>query len=233
LLTMDDGIVNWGEHTLEEDTNHALMAFSSNNEVSLCSRTCTDSYNALKKICDEQLTQLGDQEAQILAYTQAVKKLETQLALKDKELLQKTVDSWKESSKNLCRLINSGMSSTSKIGLGYGIKSNDEVLSYEEEINCFVFQCTKEDYVGKPLYSRFVKLNDFKGVPNPLNGDYTPKPQEEIDESLYVYGKKGPQEPEPSPSDDRTSEYSTCQSNDSAESTELSLNILLIWNQQL
>ncbi|GKD31871.1 hypothetical protein Tco_1242649, partial [Tanacetum coccineum] len=41
---------------------------------------------------------------------------------------------------------------------------------------------------------------------------------EEIDESLYVYGKKGPQEPEPSVSDDRSSEYSTCQSNDSARS---------------
>ncbi|GJZ42278.1 hypothetical protein Tco_0589164, partial [Tanacetum coccineum] len=27
-------------------------------------------------------------------------------------------------------------------------------------------------------------------------GDYTPIPQEEIDESLYVYGKKGPQEPD-------------------------------------
>ncbi|GJZ66948.1 hypothetical protein Tco_0630188 [Tanacetum coccineum] len=36
--------------------------------------------------------------------------------------------------------------------------------------------------------------------------------------SLYVYGKKGPQEPEPSVSDDRSSECSTCQSNDSAES---------------
>ncbi|GJR53632.1 hypothetical protein Tco_1404153 [Tanacetum coccineum] len=46
------------------------------------------------------------------------------------------------------------------------------------------------------------------GVPHPLSGDYTPKPQEEIDESLYVYGKKGPQEPEPSVSDDRSSEYS-------------------------
>ncbi|GJW45945.1 hypothetical protein Tco_0077591 [Tanacetum coccineum] len=33
LLTMDDGIVNWGEHTEEEvETNHALMAISSNNE---------------------------------------------------------------------------------------------------------------------------------------------------------------------------------------------------------
>ncbi|GKE89770.1 hypothetical protein Tco_1567245, partial [Tanacetum coccineum] len=48
-----------------------------------------------------------------------------------------------------------------------------------------------EDSVGKPLYSRFIKTNDFKGVPHPLNGDYTPKPQEEIDESLYVYGSIG------------------------------------------
>ncbi|GJS57675.1 hypothetical protein Tco_0652459 [Tanacetum coccineum] len=75
-----------------------------------------------------------------------------------------------------------------------------------------------EDSVGKPLYSRFIKTNDFKGVPHPLSGDYTPTPQEEIDESLYVYGKKGPQEPEPSVSDDRSNEYSTCQSNDSAGS---------------
>ncbi|GJR26545.1 hypothetical protein Tco_1102777 [Tanacetum coccineum] len=85
-------------------------------------------------------------------------------------------------------------------------------------MNFSVFNCTEEDSVGKPLYSRFIKTNDFKGVPHPLSGDYTPKPQEEIDESLYVYGKKGPQEPEPSVSDDRSSEYSTCQSNDSAGS---------------
>ncbi|GJY18665.1 putative ribonuclease H-like domain-containing protein [Tanacetum coccineum] len=139
-------------------------------------------------------------------------------AVKEKEQLQKTLDSWKDSSKNLWRLINSGMSSSSKIGLGYEIKSNNEVLSYEEEMNFVCFNYTEEDSVGKPLYSRFIKTNDFKGVPHPLSGDYTPKPQEEIDESLYVYGKKGPQEPEPSVSDDRSSECSTCQSNDSAGS---------------
>ncbi|GJR88397.1 ribonuclease H-like domain-containing protein [Tanacetum coccineum] len=255
LLTMDDGIVNWGEHTEVEETNHALMAISSSNEVSLCSKTCIDSYNTLKTLCDEQMNQLGDQEAQILAYSQAVKKLEAQLvtfqkqqlslnekltfqaneiyekdeklkryrrigmkAVKEKEQLQKTLDSWKDSSKNLWRLINSGMSSNSKVGLGFEIQSNNEVLSYEEEMNFSVFNCSKEDSVGKPLYSRFTKTNDFKGVPHPLSGDYTPTPQEEIDESLYVYGKKGPQEPEPNVSDDRSSEYSTCQSNDSAGS---------------
>ncbi|GKB39908.1 ribonuclease H-like domain-containing protein, partial [Tanacetum coccineum] len=171
LLTMDDGIVNWGEHTEAEETNHALMAISSSNEVTLCSKTCIDSYNTLKTLCDEQMNQLGDQEAQILAYSQAVKKLEAQLvtfqkqqlslnekltfqaneiyekdeklkryrrigmkAVKEKEQLQKTVDSWKDSSKNLWRLINYGMSSNDKLGLGYEIQSNDEVLSYEEEM---------------------------------------------------------------------------------------------------
>ncbi|GJV78792.1 hypothetical protein Tco_1514662 [Tanacetum coccineum] len=141
-------------------------------------------------------------------------------AVKEKEQLQKTVDSWKDSSKNLWRLINSGMSSSSKIGLGYEIKSNDEVLSYEEEMNFSVFKCSKEDSIGKPSYSRFTKTNDFKGVPHPLNGDYTPKPQEEIDDSLYVYGKKGPQKPEISVSDENSSEHSSCQSNDSEGSCE-------------
>ncbi|GKA87293.1 hypothetical protein Tco_0809004 [Tanacetum coccineum] len=79
LLTMDDGIVNWREHTKVEETNHALIAISSSNEVTLCSKTCIDSYNTLKLLCDEQMNQLGDQEAQILAYSQTVKKLEAQL----------------------------------------------------------------------------------------------------------------------------------------------------------
>ncbi|GJS14007.1 putative ribonuclease H-like domain-containing protein [Tanacetum coccineum] len=47
-------------------------------------------------------------------------------------------------------------------------------------------------------------------------------PQEEIDESLYVYGKKGPQEPEPNVSDDKSNECSTCQSNASAGSIRTS-----------
>ncbi|GJR74757.1 putative nucleotidyltransferase, ribonuclease H [Tanacetum coccineum] len=141
LLTMDDGVVNWGEHTVEEEeTNHALMAISSNNEVSLC------------------------------------------------------------------------MTSNSKVGLGYEIQSNNEVLSYEEEMNRTVFKCTEEDFLNKPLYSRFSKTDNFKGVPHPLTGDYTPKPQEEIDDSLYVYGKKGPQKPKTSVSDDKFSENSVTSS---------------------
>ncbi|GJU08302.1 putative ribonuclease H-like domain-containing protein [Tanacetum coccineum] len=110
-------------------------------------------------------------------------------------------------------------------------------------MNFFVFKCSKEDSIGKPLYSRFTKTNDFKGVPHPLSGDYTPKPQEEIDDSLYVYGKKGPQKPEISISDENSSEHSTCQSNDSEGSCEntsehsfetrigKSIQLMLVWGQ--
>ncbi|GKE50541.1 hypothetical protein Tco_1481799 [Tanacetum coccineum] len=135
-------------------------------------------------------------------------------AVKEKEELQKIVDKWQNSAKNLFRLIDSSMSSTSKIGLGYGIHSNDEVLSYEEEMNHSVFHNTAEDYSGRPLYNRFVKTNDYKGVPHPLNSDYTLREQPDIDDSLYVPGKRGPQLPDTDVSD-KTSEYSTCQSNDS------------------
>ncbi|GKA70020.1 ribonuclease H-like domain-containing protein [Tanacetum coccineum] len=199
LLTIDDGVVNWGDHTTEEETNHALMAISSNSEVSSCSKTCIDSYNKLKALCDEQqqlslneqltfkANEIYEKDKKLRKYRRIGMKV-----VKEKDQLKKTVDSWYNSSKNLWKLIDSGMTSNCKIGLGYQIQSNNEVLSYEEELNRSVFKCTKEDYVNKPLYNRFTKTNDFKGVPHPLSGDYTPKPQEEIDESLYIYGKKDP-----------------------------------------
>ncbi|GJW78358.1 ribonuclease H-like domain-containing protein, partial [Tanacetum coccineum] len=37
-----------------KETNHALMAISSSSEVSLCSKTCIDSYNTLKTLFDKK-----------------------------------------------------------------------------------------------------------------------------------------------------------------------------------
>ncbi|GJU22732.1 integrase, catalytic region, zinc finger, CCHC-type containing protein [Tanacetum coccineum] len=100
-------------------------------------------------------------------------------AVKDKDALQKIVDSWFASSKNLWKLVDCGMSSTVKIGLGYGIKSNAEVLGYEEEMS--------------------------RGT------------DEDIDDSLYEYGKHGPQPKSPSPTVSNASSivFSFCPSNDS------------------
>ncbi|GJZ98113.1 hypothetical protein Tco_0670566 [Tanacetum coccineum] len=138
--------------------------------------------------------------------------------VKDKDALQKIVDSWFASSKNLWKLIDCGMSSTVKIGLGYGIKSNAEVLGYEEEISrgIFAFRETNAGYNDIPLYSRFKQV-EYKGVPHPLSGDYTPREQEDIDDSLYEYGKYRPQPQSLSPTVSNASSivFSICPSNDS------------------
>ncbi|GJW56622.1 ribonuclease H-like domain-containing protein [Tanacetum coccineum] len=103
-------------------------------------------------------------------------------------------------------------------GLGYGIKSNAEVLGYEEEISrgIFAFRETNAGYNDIPLYSRFKQV-EYKGVPHPLSGDYTPREQEDIDDSLYEYGKYGPQPQSPSPTVSNASSivFSICPSNDS------------------
>ncbi|GJS63601.1 hypothetical protein Tco_0678165 [Tanacetum coccineum] len=197
LMTIDEGQINWVEQTTDEELNHALMAFTVNNEVSMCSKLCLDSYNALQAKYDELQSEFGDQEAALVAHKLAVKKLESQLkashkqqsslneklnfqanqifekdeklkkyrrigmkAVKDKDALQKIVDSWFASSKNLWKLIDCGMSSTVKIGLGYGIQSNAEVLGYEEEISrgIFAFRETNAGYNDIPLYSRFKQV---------------------------------------------------------------------------
>ncbi|GJX17804.1 putative ribonuclease H-like domain-containing protein [Tanacetum coccineum] len=113
-------------------------------------------------------------------------------------------------------LIDCGMSSTVKLGLGHSIKSNAEVLGYEEEMSrgIFVLRETDAGYYDIPLYSRFKQV-EYKGVPHPLSGDYTPRAQEDIDDSLYVYGKHGPQPQSPSPTVSNASSivFSICPSN--------------------
>ncbi|GJY78011.1 zf-CCHC domain-containing protein [Tanacetum coccineum] len=256
LMTIDEGQINWVEQTTDEEINHALMAFTVNNEVSMCSKLCLDSYNALKAKYDELQSEFGDQEAALTAHKIGLKKVEAQLrashkqqislneklhfqanqifekdeklkkyrrigmkAVKDKDALQKIVDSWFASSKNLWKLIDCGISSTVKLGLGYSIKSNAEVLSYEEEMDRGIFASIRETdpgYHDIPLFSRFKQV-EYKGVPPPLSGDYTPRAQEDIDDSLYVYGKHGPQPQSPSPTETNASSivFSICPFNDS------------------
>ncbi|GKB26915.1 ribonuclease H-like domain-containing protein [Tanacetum coccineum] len=209
LLTMDDGVVNWGEHTEEEvETNHALMAISSNNEVSLCSKTCIDSYNKLKTLCDEQTNQLGEQEVKILAYDQAVKKLEAQVVTFQKQQL--SLNEQLTFQANELYEKDEKLKKYRRIGMK-AVKEKEQLQKTIDVGSIYL----KEDFIDKPLYSRFSKTDNFKGIPHPLTGDYTPKPQEEIDDSLYVYGKKGHQKPEISDLDDNSTEHSTCQSNNS------------------
>ncbi|GJU58216.1 putative ribonuclease H-like domain-containing protein [Tanacetum coccineum] len=85
LMTIDEGQINWVEQTTDEELNHALMAFTVNNEVSMCSKLCLDSYNALQAKYDELQSEFGNQEAALVAHKIAVKKLESQLRASHKQ----------------------------------------------------------------------------------------------------------------------------------------------------
>ncbi|GJU26652.1 hypothetical protein Tco_1165273 [Tanacetum coccineum] len=85
LMTIDEGQINWVEQTADEELNHALMAFTVNNEVSMCSKLCLDSYNALQAKYDELQSEFGDQEAALTAHKLGIKKLESQLRASHKQ----------------------------------------------------------------------------------------------------------------------------------------------------
>ncbi|GJS59729.1 ribonuclease H-like domain-containing protein [Tanacetum coccineum] len=85
LMTIDEGQINWVEQTTDEEINHALMAFTVNNEVSMCSKLCLDSYNALKAKYDELQSEFGDQEAALTAHKIGLKKVEAQLKASHKQ----------------------------------------------------------------------------------------------------------------------------------------------------
>ncbi|GJY23986.1 ribonuclease H-like domain-containing protein [Tanacetum coccineum] len=88
-------------------------------------------------------------------------------------------------------------------------KLNPEI---NDHYNILTGEAQKDELKTKDKAYRFSKTDNFKGVPHPLTGDYTPKPQEEINDSLFVYGKKGPQKPETSVSYDKFSENSVTSS---------------------
>ncbi|GJZ48398.1 putative ribonuclease H-like domain-containing protein [Tanacetum coccineum] len=78
-------------------------------------------------------------------------------AVKEKEQLQKTLDSWKDSSKNLWRLINSGMSSNSKVGLG------EDLLNFSEHYLDQEYEISKEYLHNSSTYQ------DIKQFTSPKN----------------------------------------------------------------
>ncbi|GJX03654.1 hypothetical protein Tco_0189570 [Tanacetum coccineum] len=81
-------------------------------------------------------------------------------------------DKWKESSKNLVKLINSSMSSRSKFGLGYGDTfGSDEVFDLSAPS---IFDSCLKDAIEKPLYDWFVKPVGMHAVPPPITGTFMP-----------------------------------------------------------
>ncbi|GJV71778.1 ribonuclease H-like domain-containing protein [Tanacetum coccineum] len=139
-------------------------------------------------------------------------------AEKVKEDLKAKVEKWHKSSKNLGKLQNTQMSANDKFGLGYGDFRYDGILSYENKVLQSVFMNKESDLENQPLYDRFVIAEGMHAIPLPMTGNYMPSgPDIEINYSQYTYG---PKQSQPSESETQTSDFDTCESNISVETSE-------------
>nr|GEX71998.1 hypothetical protein [Tanacetum cinerariifolium] len=83
---------------------------------------------------------------------------------------------WKESSKNLVKLINSSMSTKTKLGLGFKeYIGSDEVFDLSTPS---VFNPEPENREVKSLYERFVKAGEMHEVPPSITGTFIDKSSE-------------------------------------------------------
>nr|GEU38057.1 putative ribonuclease H-like domain-containing protein [Tanacetum cinerariifolium] len=106
----------------------------------------------------------------------------------DNHLIQ--TEKWRNSSKNLFRLIESSMSVRTKIGLGFNNCIRENELGWDDSAFS-VFTTNSEDVEGRTLFHRFVKADSMKVVPLPLSGDYTSLSyHSDLDESQMSYGTK-------------------------------------------
>ncbi|GJS92027.1 ribonuclease H-like domain-containing protein, partial [Tanacetum coccineum] len=128
----------------------------------------------------------------MLKYTEKLNEQAKLEKMNDKVQLEETkarFDKWKDSSKNLDKLIHSSMSSRSKFGLGFGETfGSDEVF---DPSGPSIFDTTPEDVAEKPLYDRFVKAVGMHAVPPPITGTFMPPSNNpDLDDTQFTYGSK-------------------------------------------
>nr|GEX87856.1 ribonuclease H-like domain, reverse transcriptase, RNA-dependent DNA polymerase [Tanacetum cinerariifolium] len=106
----------------------------------------------------------------------------------DNHLVQ--TEKWRNSSKNLFKLINSSMSVRTKVGLGFTNCISKNKLGWDDSAFS-VFTTNSEDVEGRPIFHRFAKTDSMKVVPPSLTGDYTSLSDHiDLDESQMSYGIK-------------------------------------------
>ncbi|GJT74482.1 hypothetical protein Tco_1041207 [Tanacetum coccineum] len=210
LVTVDGEGVDWTNHS--EDEDYALMACnSSDSDTEFAHQQGQLWYEQKIKFMKIDL----DDKTDVLTYH---KKLLAE-AQKEKEDLKAKVEKWHNSSKNLSKLLNTQMSANDKFGLGYGDHRYDGILSYENEVLQSVFMNKESEIENQPLYDRFVTAEGMHAVPPPMTGNYMPSgPDVEVDDSKFTYG---PKQTQPNESESQSSEFDTCESNISAEPSEL------------
>ncbi|GJZ39507.1 ribonuclease H-like domain-containing protein, partial [Tanacetum coccineum] len=175
LLSVDS-MLNWSDHEGEDVENgaaHIYGMIAGAEDVAAGSATGDVAVNVSNDVFDA-------------AAEFAFMGISSQVKLEESEA---RFDKWKESSKNLVKLINSSMSSRSKFGLGYGETfGSDEVFDLSAPS---IFDTTPEDVEGKPLYERFVKAVGMHDVPPPIAGTFMPPSNKpDLDDTQVTYGSK-------------------------------------------
>ncbi|GKB07481.1 ribonuclease H-like domain-containing protein, partial [Tanacetum coccineum] len=90
-------------------------------------------------------------------------------------------------------------------------------LSYENEVLQSIFMNKESEIENQPLNDMFA--DGMHVVPPPMTGNYMPYgPEIEVDYLQFTYG---PKQTQPSESESQSSEIDTCESNISAEPSEL------------
>nr|GEV01149.1 hypothetical protein [Tanacetum cinerariifolium] len=152
-----------------------------------------------------------DDKTDVLAYHKTL----LAEALKEKEDLKTKFENWKNSSRNLSKLLNTQMSVNDKFGLGYGDYRFCSILSYKNEVLQSVFMNKASDLEDTSVNDRFADV--MHAVPPPMIGNYMPSgPDVEIDYSKFTYGTKQNSADE---SDSKPSEYASCESDSSVETS--------------
>ncbi|GJY34254.1 putative ribonuclease H-like domain-containing protein [Tanacetum coccineum] len=211
LVTIDGEGVDWTNHS--EDEDYALMACNnsdSDTEVISCSNKCKESYANLKKLYDAQREQLSDASIEIKAYSQGLKKVKAQLVAHQQGQL------WYEQKIKFMKI---DLDDKTDV-LTYHKKLLAEAQKEKEDLKAkSVFMNKKSEIENQPLYDRFVTAEGMHVVPPPMTGNYMPSgPDVEIDDSKFTYG---PKQTQPNESESQSSEFDTCESNISAEPSEL------------
>ncbi|GJR36533.1 hypothetical protein Tco_1212217 [Tanacetum coccineum] len=115
----------------------------------------------------------------------SIKDLKNQLekALKEKDDLKLKLEKFKESSKNLTKLINSQISAKDKASIGYDSQMN------ESEVVHSLFNSRESDVDDNPVNDRFKTGEGFHAVPPPYTGNYMPSRPDlsfvGLDDSVY------------------------------------------------
>ncbi|GJV71843.1 putative ribonuclease H-like domain-containing protein [Tanacetum coccineum] len=128
----------------------------------------------------------------MLKYTEKLNEHAKLEKLNDKVKLEESkamFDKWKDSSKNLDKLIHSSMSSRLKFGLGFGDTFGSDEVFDPSAPN--IFNTSPEDVAEKPLYDRFVKAVGMHAVPPPITGNFMPPSKNyDLDDTQFTYGSK-------------------------------------------